>query len=140
MRLFRREGGTLGLPDLLVVVVIADAAQNAMAGDYQTVTEGVVLVGTIIFWDYALNWLGYHFPRFQRLLRPEPLPLIKNGRLIHHNLRREMITREELLAQLREQGIEDVAEVTKVYLEADGQISVIKNESGTGKRSRQHLR
>jgi uncharacterized membrane protein YcaP (DUF421 family) len=126
LRILRREAGAIGISDLLVVVLIADAAQNAMASDYKSITEGVVLVSTIMFWDYFLDWLGYRFPRILRLLRPAPLLLIKDGRIQRRNLRLEMITEEELLGQLREQGIENVEEVKKSYLEGDGHISVIK--------------
>ena len=59
LRVLRREAGAIGVGDLLVVVLVADAAQNAMASDYKSITEGVLLVGTIVGWDYFLNWLGY---------------------------------------------------------------------------------
>ena len=60
-RVFRRDAGSLSVSDLLVVVLIADAAQNAMAADYKSVPDGVLLVAVIIFWSYALDWLGYRF-------------------------------------------------------------------------------
>jgi uncharacterized membrane protein YcaP (DUF421 family) len=129
LRILRREAGAIGISDLLVVVLIADAAQNAMASEYKSITEGIILVSTIVFWDYFLDWLGYRFPRILRLLRPAPLLLIKDGRIQRRNLRQEMITEEELLGQLREQGIESVEEVKKSYLEGDGHISVIKKDS-----------
>jgi uncharacterized membrane protein YcaP (DUF421 family) len=130
LRVLRREAGALGISDLLVVVLIADAAQNAMASEYKSVTEGAVLVGTIVAWDYTLDWLGFRFPVVQKLLRPAPLPLVKDGQMLRRNMRKEMITTEELLALLREQGVEHLAEVKKCCLEGDGQISVIKNEAG----------
>ena len=128
LRVLRREAGALGISDLLVVVLIADAAQNAMSSDYKSITEGAVLVGTIIAWDYFLDWLGYTFPGFGRLLRPAPLPLVKNGRLLRQNMRKEMITTEELMSQLREQGVGSLDEVRRCYLEGDGHVSVIKND------------
>ena len=130
LRVLRREAGALGISDLLVVVLIADAAQNAMSSDYKSITEGAVLVGTIVAWDYLLDWLGYRFPAVQRLLRPASLPLVKDGRMLRQNLRKEMITTEELMSLLREQGVESLDEVKKCCLEGDGQISVIKKESG----------
>jgi uncharacterized membrane protein YcaP (DUF421 family) len=130
LRVLRREAGALGISDLLVVVLIADAAQNAMAGEYKSITEGAVLVGTIVAWDFFLDWLGYRFPAVQRLLRPAPLPLIKEGRVLRQNLRQEMITLEELMSQLREQGVESVGEVKRCCLEGDGRVSVIKYDSG----------
>lgn len=129
LRVIRREAGAIGISDLIVVVLIADAAQNAMASEYKSITEGLVLVATIVFWDYFLDWLGYRFPAVRRLLRPAPLPLIKDGRIQRRNLRQEMITEEELMSQLREQGVESVEEVRKSYMEGDGHISVITKDA-----------
>ena len=126
LRIMRREAGAIGISDLLVVVLIADAAQNAMAGEYKSITEGAVLVATIVFWDYFLDWLGYKFPKVMPLLHPPPLLLVKDGRMQKRNMKQELITEEELISLLREQGVEDVKEVKKCYLESDGQISVIK--------------
>src|SRR4051812_1146235 len=91
LRVMRREAGALGISDLLVVVLIADAAQNAMSSEYKSITEGAVLVGTVIAWDYALDWLGYSFPAFGRVLRPAPLPLVKDGRALRQNMRKELV-------------------------------------------------
>jgi uncharacterized membrane protein YcaP (DUF421 family) len=64
LRVLRREAGVVGIADLLVVVLIADAAQNAMASEYKSITEGAVLIVTIASWDYFLDWMGYRFPWF----------------------------------------------------------------------------
>ena len=136
----RQQGGMMGVTDLLVIVLIADAAQNAMADDYTSVPDGILLVATIIGWSYALDWLGYRFPRFDRLLHPPPLPLVKDGRLLRHNMRQELVTIEELMSQLREQGVQKVAEVKLACMEGDGRISVItrngnhSQEQGTSER------
>ncbi|HEY9197836.1 MAG TPA: DUF421 domain-containing protein, partial [Gammaproteobacteria bacterium] len=58
LRIFRRQAGSIGISDLLVVVLVADAAQNAMGSQYTSITEGVLLVLTIFFWDYLFDWLG----------------------------------------------------------------------------------
>ena len=58
LRFLRRETGVIGISDLLVVVLIADAAQNTMSSDYKSVTDGAILVATIIGWDYVLDWQG----------------------------------------------------------------------------------
>lgn len=120
-----RQLGMLGITDLLVVVLFAEAAQNAMATTYTSITEGVALVGTVIFWSYLINWLGYKFPNLQNFLNPPPLLLVKNGKLIERNLEKELITEEELMSQLRQQGVELIQEVKIAYMEADGGISVI---------------
>lgn len=123
--ILKRETGQLSVTDILVLVLIADAAQNAMANDYVSISDGVFLVATIIFWAYALDWLGYRFPFIQRFVHPPPLLLVKDGQLLRRNMRRELITEGELLAQLREQGVEGLAEVKEARMEGDGRISVI---------------
>lgn len=128
-RIFRRDAGSLSVSDLLVVVLIADAAQNGMAGEYRSITEGAIVVATIFAWNYALDWLAYRSSAVYRLLHPPPLPLIRNGRIQYRNLRRELITRGDLLEQLREQGVDDIARVKASYLEGDGRISVIRADA-----------
>jgi uncharacterized membrane protein YcaP (DUF421 family) len=128
LRVMRREAGALNITDLLLVVVIADAAQNAMGRDYKSVTEGALLVGTMAAWDFALDWVGYHFPKARRFLRPQPLPLIRDGMLLRRNMRRALVTEDELMSALREQGVQSPAQVKKCVLEGDGHISVIKKE------------
>ncbi len=128
----KREAGALGISDLLVLVLVADAAQNAMTAEYTSLPDGLALVGTIVFWNYALDWLAHRSPRFRRLARPQPLPLVRDGRLLRHNLRRELITEEELMGQLRLQGCDDVAAVRAAYLEGDGRISVVQRDGAGG--------
>lgn len=129
--ILKRQAGTVGITDLLVVVLIADAAQNAMADDYHSITDGLLLVTTIVFWSHMLNWFGYRFPRFQRFFHPPPLPLVEEGSVLRHNLRRELITRDELMSQLREQGVDDLTQVKRAFMEGDGHISVITYNGGS---------
>lgn len=124
----KRESGGFGIADLLVVVLIADAAQNAMAGEYSSISDGLLLVATIVFWSYFLDWLSYRYPRFQRLITPPALLLVRDGKMIRKNMRKEFITEEELRGMIREQGIDDLSEVEKAYMEGDGMISVISRE------------
>jgi uncharacterized membrane protein YcaP (DUF421 family) len=124
----RRQSGALGVTDLLVVVLIADAAQNAMAGDYRSVTDGVLLVGVIVGWACLFNWLGFRFPSVERLVKPPKLPLIEDGELCWKNMRRELVTVEELRSQLRLQGIDNIGDVRRAYMEPDGRISIVQRE------------
>lgn len=128
LRLFRREAGALGTADLLVIVLVADAAQDAMTSSYRSIPEGLVLVGTIFAWNYLLDWLGYRNRWVYRLLHSPPLLLVENGRINRRNLRAELLTLDELHSFLREHGIEDVSEVRRCYLEPDGHLSIIKRE------------
>jgi uncharacterized membrane protein YcaP (DUF421 family) len=129
LRVFRRQAGSFSIADLLVIVVIADAAQNGMAGDSKSVTESLLLIGTIVLWDFFLDWLGFKSKIFERILEPEKLKLIENGKMLRRNMRKEMITPDELESQMRQNGIEDVSEVKLGCLESDGHFSFITKES-----------
>lgn len=102
--LIKRRVGTLSISDLLLIVLIADAAQNAMAADFTSVPDGVLLCATIVAWSYLLDWLSFRFPRLRHWIEPSPLPLVRNGRLQRRNMRQELISDEELISQLRRQG------------------------------------
>ena len=124
----RREAGTVGITDLLVIVLLADASQNAMAGGYKSVPEGLILVSTIVGWSHLLEWLGYRFQWIERWIHPPALPLVKNGQMHRRNMRHELITEEELISQIRLQGVDDLSQVKKAYMESDGRISVITQQ------------
>jgi uncharacterized membrane protein YcaP (DUF421 family) len=124
----RRRVGSVGMADILILVIVADASQNAMSGEYKSVTDGAILVGTIIAWTQLIDWLNWRVPALRSWLEPPPLPLIEDGRILRHNLRKEYVTEDELKAKLREQGVDDVRTVAKAHMETDGQISVIKRQ------------
>lgn len=124
----RRRTGSISVADLLVLVVIADAAQNAFSKNYESMTEGVVLILTIVGWDVVLDRLGYKYRWFRKFLHSQPLLLVRNGMAIKRNMTREALTMDELMSHLREHGVESLEQVKEAYLEDDGQISVIKKE------------
>ena len=123
----RRDVGSIAIADVLLLVLIADASQNAMAGGYETVSDGVVLVLTIAGWNWLFDWLAFRFAWVRRVLAAKPLTLVTSGKLNRRNLRKEMISQDELMAALREQGVERVEDVKLATMESDGNISVIKN-------------
>jgi uncharacterized membrane protein YcaP (DUF421 family) len=125
MRLLpRRTIGAIGPSDLLVVVLIADAVQNGMAGEYHSITEAIVLVAVIFGWATLIDWLDFRFPQWH-LAEAGPLKLIANGEFLRANMKRQLITEEELIAQLRLHGQDSPQSVVSAYVEGDGQISVI---------------
>lgn len=124
----RRDVGSIAIADVLLLVLIADASQSAMAGDANTVADGCLLVAVIAAWNYLLDWASYRLPLVRRFIEAKPLLLIRNGRLLRANMRREFITADELESKLREQGISCVEAVREAYLESDGEISVLAKE------------
>ena len=124
----RRDVGAIGIADMLLLVLLADAAQNAMSGGYESVTDGVILVATIAGWNWLLDMAAFRIPALRRLMEPKALPLVQNGKLLRRHLRREMISVEELMAVLRQHGIEKLEQVKSAIMEGDGEISVIRDE------------
>ncbi len=122
----RRDIGALGIADVLLLVIVADAAQNAMSGPYTTITEGCILISTIVGWNVLLDWLAFRSRLFRRFVQPDRLLLVDKGVPRQRNLARQFITLEDLQSKLRQQGIESLTEVKKAYLEGDGEVSVIR--------------
>lgn len=128
----RRDMGDVGVSDFLFVVILGDAAQNAMIGDGTSLIDGMVLIGTLVAWNFLLDWLGYRVPAVERFVSGRRLCLVRHGRMQRRAMRREYISEEDILAKAREQGLEDLTQVRQMYLETDGQISVIKTGSASG--------
>jgi uncharacterized membrane protein YcaP (DUF421 family) len=124
----RRDMGSVGIADILILVIVADAAQNAMAGGYESVSDGMILVGVLLGWNFLLDLLAYRFAAVARFMEPPSLPLVRNGRMIRRNMRAQFITENELRSKLREKGIESLASVKAMFLEPDGEVSVIKQD------------
>lgn len=121
----RREFGSVGTSNILLLVMIADAAQNGMAGEYKTISEGAVLIATLIFWSVFIDRLCFFVPASRKFLEPDRICLIKDGVIQRRGMRRESITEGELMSQLRMNGITDVSEVKRAYIEQAGEISVL---------------
>ncbi len=122
----RRDIGSIGMADLLVIVLIADAAQNSMAGDYKSVPDGLILIATLVFWSVFIDRVGYFSPTLRGWLEPRPLLIVKDGVMQRRAMRREYITVDELTSELRGHGIDDIQIVKRAFMEPDGTISVIK--------------
>jgi uncharacterized membrane protein YcaP (DUF421 family) len=122
----KRRVGSIGMADILILVIVADAAQNGMSGEYRSITDAFILVATLISWNMLIDWLTFRFASLQRILEPPPLLLIDDGRILHRHLRIELMSEGELQTKLREHGVTDARQVAKAYIEPDGQVTVLK--------------
>lgn len=121
----RREAGGLGLTDLLVVVLVVEAAGVGVRGEASSISDSGVLVVTVVLWSVALDAASYRWPRLAVLIKARPRPVIRDGRLDRKVMRREFMTRDEVLSQLRIHGIADPSAVKLAYIEPNGMVSVI---------------
>lgn len=121
----RKQTGQLNTGDIILIVIISEAASVGIGGETHSITDGLVLVATIIFWNVVIDMLGYHFSFIERLIQPKPTLVVSKGEPQVQAMKKQLLTMNELSLQLRIQGIEDVGKVYRAYLEPDGQISVI---------------
>ncbi len=136
----KRELGQMSPVDLVVILVIANAVQNAMTGGDNSLIGGVIAATTLVAMNVVLSRVAHRIPYIAHLFESDPTPLIKDGKQIKRNLDRENVDLDELMMSAREHGIDDIAEVDSAYLERDGSISIIPKGAPGKSGSRRHIR
>ncbi len=122
------QAGPGSMASLLFVVLLGGLAADAVKGPAESVTDLLLLIATVVLWVVVVDWLSFRLPWVRFLAQDSPTRLIRDGRILRKNLRREMIAEEDLKTQLRRQGVDDIRNVREAELEADGSISVVKKE------------
>lgn len=135
----KRALGQMNIYDLVLIVVLANAVQNAMVGEDTTLVGGVIAAITLLVCNRLLTTVFTRSARAERLMVGEPVVLVDHGQLVRSHLRREGITQDQIMEALREHEIDDLRKVRLGVLEADGTISVVPTESTTH-RTRRHYR
>src|SRR5262245_17900694 len=93
LRVFlKRQAGKVSLSDLLVVALVAGVCRNPLVRDAYSVTDGVLVMLTVLAWSYAVDWLCYRSPLVHRLMHPPPVLLVRDGEILQENLRHELMT------------------------------------------------
>ena len=126
----KRELGQMTPFDLVVILVIANAVQNAMTGGDNSLIGGMIAAATLTLVNIAVGRWGAKVPVFRRLVRSEPTLLLQDGKPITKNLEKERVDIGELEMAAREHGIADLSKVAAAVLEEDGSISIIPKEGG----------
>ena len=124
----RRELAQMNAFDLVVLLMLANAVQNAIIGDDNSLVGGMVGGATLVLVNLGVNWYLYRHPSVERRVEGEPTLLVKDGRLLHDNLRHELITEEELLSVIHRQGVDRFEACAEVILETSGTISVLERQ------------
>lgn len=124
----KRQVGQLTPFDLLLLLLLANAVQNAMTGPDTSVAGGLVAAATLFVVNAGVAWTARRSRRAERLVEGTATLLIRHGRTLDANLAREEITREDLLRALREHGVDRVEDVRSAILEVDGTVSVLRED------------
>jgi len=118
--------------DLLTLLLLSNAVQNAMIGPDNSLTGGLLAAAILLL---ANRWVAAN-TKLRESLEGEPALLIRDGQVITETLRREGVSEKELQAALREHGLDNPQEVAAAVLEVDGTISVVPAQGHTIKRLR----
>jgi uncharacterized membrane protein YcaP (DUF421 family) len=121
----KRQVGQLAPFDLVMLLVISNTVQNAMNAGDNSVAAGLILATVVVAINYAVAYATYRSKRLEALIEGEPQVLIHDGRVNELALRRQRLTRHELMASLREAGCAAIDEVEAAILENNGHISVV---------------
>ena len=136
----KRELGQMSPVDLVVILVIANAVQNAMTGGDNSLLGGVFAASTLVAMNLLFDRVGIRLPLLQNLFTSEPTLLLEDGKPVDKACQRENISLEDIEMSAREHGIDDLRDVHAAILERDGSISIIP-KGGPGKASvRRHIR
>jgi len=127
----KREAGQLSTLDLVVLLVIANAVQNAMVGQNTSLIAGLIAAGVILTLDLLLHKAADRWPWLRNALDGEPTLLVDHGKILFDNLRQEGISDRELAVALRQNQLMSADEALYVFLETNGQISVIPRATRT---------
>ncbi|HYD75050.1 DUF421 domain-containing protein [Ramlibacter sp.] len=124
----KRNAGHISPNDMLVLILVGAMGADATMGDSGSVGDIMLMVALVLGWSWLQDVLEFRFPALHRLMRDRSTVLVEDGRLLRRNMRREMVTEEELMAVLRKEGVDDLSAVRSACMEADGDISVIRKD------------
>jgi len=129
IRLFgKKELAQLSVVDLVFILLISNSVQNAMVGPDTSLIGGVAAASGLFIVNYIFKWLINKFPSIGEAVQGHAMMLIYQGKVIHENCNKSMISDAELESAVREHGVKDIKDVDVAILEVDGNISVISND------------
>jgi uncharacterized membrane protein YcaP (DUF421 family) len=141
IRLFgKKELAQLSVYDLVFILLISNAVQNAMVGPDSTLTGGLVAAGSLFVINYILKQMQLRFPKLGKVIQGDAIMLVFEGKELSANIKNAEITEDELMEVIREHGVASVSEVDLAVLEVDGNISVLSTDlrKKTTRRRRAH--
>jgi uncharacterized membrane protein YcaP (DUF421 family) len=127
----KRELNSLAPFDLIMLVVIGDLVQQGVTQSDYSLTGVVIVLSTLTLLTVLFSYVSFRSRPLRRVLEGEPLLLIEHGELLERNLKRERLTKDEIETEARIQQIGDLSEVRFAVLETNGDISFVKEDSGT---------
>ncbi len=135
----KRELGQMNIYDLVLIIVLANAVQNSMVGNDNSLVGGIVAAMVLLFWNRMLTMAMAKSSHLERVMVGEPTLLVNDGEMIPSHMAKEGVTPEQIMAALREHGMNSLADASMCVLEVDGTISVVPGQAVI-QRSHHHYR
>jgi uncharacterized membrane protein YcaP (DUF421 family) len=121
LRIFgKRELAQLNPFDLVVLLSLSNTVQNAMIGDDNSVTGGLVGALSLLAVNWVLTWVLFRSPKATKVLEGEPATLVRRGVVQQEELKKQSLTHEELISVLNKNGFNGPADVETCVLEPNG--------------------
>jgi uncharacterized membrane protein YcaP (DUF421 family) len=124
----RKEMGRYSTFDLALLFLLTVCLRRTLVGEDDSLTTGFIALATLGAWDWFFSWLSFRDRRAARVLEGGPRELVREGKLVHENLRKTHISRSELLSHLRAQGRDDLGSVRAAFLEPNGRVTFLFRE------------
>jgi uncharacterized membrane protein YcaP (DUF421 family) len=125
----RRELAEMEPIDFILLIVLGDAIQQGLTQDDYSVTGAFIVVGTFAMLQILISFVSYRIPKLRPALDGEPIVIVQDGAPIERNMKRERITIEEVMVEVRQQQMATIDEVAWAVLETSGKISVIPKQA-----------
>jgi uncharacterized membrane protein YcaP (DUF421 family) len=124
----KRTMGQFTAFDMLLVVLLGNAVQNALLGSDNSVAGGLLLAATLIVLNGLVGMVSARSDRIEALVEGTPVLLAHDGKVYKDVLRRELVSRQDFEKALREAGIEGVDDIRMAVLETNGHITVVRRD------------
>lgn len=136
----KREVGQMTVLDLVLILLLSNAVQNAMVGSDISIIGGITAAGTLLLINFLISKISLRWPSFRHLIEGDPLLLVLHGKTIPNHLKQIGLDEEILAEAVREHGLAAIDEVEMAVLEIDGSISIIPMKNSTIKNIKHKIR
>ncbi len=126
--------------DFIVTIALGSTLATVLLSKDVALTDGLLAFALLIFLQFAITWLSVRSKSFSSLIKAEPRMLLYQGNFLKDAMRKERVTKEEILAALREKGISDATGVEAVVLETEGNLSVIQKVNNPSQSTMQNVK
>jgi uncharacterized membrane protein YcaP (DUF421 family) len=126
--------------DLVVTVALGSTLATISLSKDTALVQGMLVLTLLVLLQFVVAWISVRSELFQNVVKARPTLLFHRGQFLEKAMKKERVTREEIVAAMRSQGIAAVGGVFAVVLETDGTFSVIKSEPETGESALEYVR